>query len=975
MTAKVQGLSLQLWKYRERLDGCLSAKLNSLDSCFRKSDWQNNRNHGPIDPAIVPAQERPCWLQRLVGMVQSLLRIVQVTGHASQISIWFLIVLLFMVFGPGLGSRGALGYGLAGGVLVVTGVILRGYASETTLGWIQWVFAAGLALFLWFGLTDASAMASEARLYRHILIPAVGVLLVAILIGKGLAYILFRRYAGYLCKPLQHTELFFSVKDHPTQVSVKAFGRSILTTPLYHPLALVLPAALLVLAVADRDFMKLLALVALIVSWLLLAAGGVHKRLNAMIEVPHGAFFVGGQLIVSLAVVGLALGRLFGQQQITTLIESHPTHVNYTILLYVAVAYTVFWFYEYWINRILNERIIDVFRQPGDDSARGQIRYTVQAGIVDTDVLAKGRVLQTHGWRRFVVVGAYARNGKKYEAWQVYDRIALLDAVVPSGCKTSLPDRMLYKKGVMLQRIRFYFTFLNVLLAGVVFYGAWAAFHFPQAAELTATQPLTRPLFDLRARLFDPAQANASGQAIVLAASGGGTRAALYTESVLHGLSGVGVLDDVVLVSGVSGGSAALAYLVAHYDELQHEDTVAWSRFGQTMAAPFIQDVLEGVVEWRITGGTVQEHDGTTRRLGVRLGELLAESFSRHFNVHGAAATLGGRQNLGLIFNTALVGHFPRWDCAAVGGSVWESCVCDLQRPLSVRESDCRELRTSTRQGGRLVLTNLGSPTAFPSVGYAQAPDEYLAYSVVTDLNVPLARAAALSANFPPVFSNAAVDVDGRARYWVTDGGATDNRGIVSLLYALRDAIEREGQSGRDNVARVRPDIHVIVAEASAADLRYADDRGMGARFGAPAKFASQIMVDLIADIKRRYAALGGKLHVHYLAMPLVLRSNGGLGTHWMLPARVQFNQPPRADAAVIERDHTALSSEETRRLIDALHSEDESRKVSDAEAKVWKWICEDDYTNHQQRWAALVNAVGGQGHLSSHCPTQVEPH
>jgi len=42
-------------------------------------------------------------------------------------------------------------------------------------------------------------------------------------------------------------------------------------------------------------------------------------------------------------------------------------------------------------------------------------------------------------------------------------------------------------------------------------------------------------------------------------------------------------------------------------------------------------------------------------------------------------------------------------------------------------------------------------------------------------LTCPLSPRA-LNANFPPVFSNAPVDVDQRTRYWVTDGGAADNR-------------------------------------------------------------------------------------------------------------------------------------------------------------------------------------------------------
>ena len=87
------------------------------------------------------------------------------------------------------------------------------------------------------------------------------------------------------------------------------------------------------------------------------------------------------------------------------------------------------------------------------------------------------------------------------------------------------------------------------------------------------------------------------------------------------------------------------------------------------------------------------------------------------------------------------------------------------------------DLQTSLSAGGRLILTNLADTDAFPDQGMPQAPSEYLAYVALNNPEIKLATAAALNANFPPVFSNAAVDVASSRRYWVTDGGATDNRG------------------------------------------------------------------------------------------------------------------------------------------------------------------------------------------------------
>ena len=56
--------------------------------------------------------------------------------------------------------------------------------------------------------------------------------------------------------------------------------------------------------------------------------------------------------------------------------------------------------------------------------------------------------------------------------------------------------------------------------------------------------------------------------------------------------------------------------------------------------------------------------------------------------------------------------------------------------------------------GGRLVFTNLKNRAAFPSIE-APIPNTRLPYWLVDDLDVPLARAAALNANFPPIFPNA----------------------------------------------------------------------------------------------------------------------------------------------------------------------------------------------------------------------------
>src|SRR5439155_26113253 len=74
--------------------------------------------------------------------------------------------------------------------------------------------------------------------------------------------------------------------------------------------------------------------------------------------------------------------------------------------------------------------------------------------------------------------------------------------------------------------------------------------------------------FDLGEGLFAGPPGKPPRRVLLVAASGGGTRAALYAASVFHGLAELEALDDVKVFSGVSGGSASIAYLTLHRDEL-----------------------------------------------------------------------------------------------------------------------------------------------------------------------------------------------------------------------------------------------------------------------------------------------------------------------------------------------------------------------------------------------------------------------
>jgi hypothetical protein len=529
----------------------------------------------------------------------------------------------------------------------------------------------------------------------------------------------------------------------------------------------------------------------------------------------------------------------------------------------------------------------------------------------------------------FIVVGQYVRDratGALGECFESYEKADLFEAVVRRALPRARPDQLERRFGLadLRQRVLTYFALLNtlLLLAG---WGAWQlarrAGPVPEYAG-----PAEGGTFDLRDQLF-PAGGPPPRRVVLVAASGGGTRAALYAASVFQGLSDEGALADVRLFSGVSGGSAAIAYLTIHRADLVgRKDAAAWAAYGDVMAAPFIEDVLRGAAEWRHARGS-------------GLGALLDESFRRRMGDAGAGAphTLGGA-DVGLIFNTTLAATSAR------AGDGWAPA-------------------TPAGAGGRLLFTNVRPADAFPSRGYDDGTaEEYLIRRLVRDPAARLTTAAALSANFPPVFANALVETP-QVRYWVTDGGASDNRGALSALYVLRDALRREcrARGHRPDGGRPPPPVHILVAKASGFTMDYAQDRGLGSALGAAEKYASQLMVELMHDVRDDYVALGGdrqKLHLHYLPMPLVFRERGGVGTHWMLGAFVTLTD---STPAVEEAATVTLSGETVRQLIMDLHRGPPGRgagnsgREREALSTVRGWIARDP---HQGAWDGVVRAL-----------------
>ncbi len=386
---------------------------------------------------------------------------------------------------------------------------------------------------------------------------------------------------------------------------------------------------------------------------------------------------------------------------------------------------------------------------------------------------------------------------------------------------------------------------------------------------------------------------------ILVAASGGGTRAALYTVSLLQGLSELELLDNVKLVSGVSGGGAALAYFCGHRDELIKTGRgQVWADFYDAVSKDYIVRCLQGAGERRIGGG-------------LRLGRILEEGFQEYF--FSGKEQITGNREIGVLFNIAVAGEVHCKDLKEPDFAQWVQ--------------DNPERARSWAAGTRLIVSNTAEANILKKDIY-HVPRNGLRYTSIVRPDVSLAVSAALNANFPPVFSNAAVDIE-NSRYWVTDGGAVDNRGVISLLYVLKEALEKKDNGGmgegrgQDENQFIYPDIHILIADASATTFDYSPKRGFGAVFGASTKLASGLIHELEKEVADIYSEISpeNKIYIHELSMPLPMRSRGGLGTHWMMPLMAKFKSCNERDKN--DDQEVRLTRNQIIRAIAGLHQKD----------------------------------------------------
>ncbi len=747
-----------------------------------------------------------------------------------------------------------------------------------------WVVAIAV---LWKFYTPPQPSEAEGGFYPHLYVVIVGGLLLVAIFSRGFAWLMLRGYFKRNGKPeyegaktayreaLKKEDLL-EFDRRPPNISGVRLWSAFVNGVTGHPLHFLLLPCFVAFITPTRLMWGFTLFFAGLSVWLLMYAS-LSTRWNQTIVYVDRWFLVGSPLVVSILVIVVGLCRLADVQYVSTVLDATPVG---TLFIIVAMMYAALWFFEYWVNRWLAEKFLGIL---GNES--GKIGYLqcdyVHAGKKPSWARNTGRYVAMHGVGRLVAQGWFTwavpldpdrANAQAFSTYSFGSFFARLGKNIgPHG------DDLAHD---MNRRVRLYFTGVNFMLVGLAV-GLWlwqvnesrpsevvslvdAAAIKPELGNDPKPDPLAQRLL-LQTSLERPS--------LIVAASGGGTRAAVYTAVALEGLAHLDRTEDILLLSGVSGGGVAAAVFASRYEKLKDpHNQKEWTQYVDVVSQPFIQDVLEGIGDLRVAGS-------------ASLGELLEESLERrafkgHVREFGSLADEGPR----LILNTTITGH-PYNDAELLRGRV-----------AKPRGNSCQSLTRpyASLAGGRLIFTNLQNMKGFPTP-YEQAADIWLPYRIVNDGSVDLAAASALTANFPPVFSNARVQLATQEvkgckglSYYVTDGGATENLGLVSALYALRGSLERVREG-----THLSP-VHIVALEASAIDYDYQDDRGIGAATGGSkerinAGLTQMLLKEIETRLREKHTS---ELKVHYLPLPVGFRSRGGFGTHWMFARNVRVLNP-----------------------------------------------------------------------------------
>lgn len=761
---------------------------------------------------------------------------------------------------------------------------------------------------------------TDHLLYRHLLLPVVGIVGIGLCISVILARLVGRQLQLDTCnypQGLGSTELFQvrGARLASSPWAVETFY--VFLSVLMRPFELLWCVALAVL-LARPAYVTLTAVVATCIMVAVIALTVVDDRLESSLQLLMRRLFRNTALGVSLVILGLGAARLSGVSYVTTIFDSAS---GIEIIIYLLAPYALAFWYDYWTDRLIGQQLFVLLNPAVGNACSIPYPFVIPALCEDgppTSVPTDGRTIELHGQGRFLVFRSDPSfKNWRFQAWsyqELFVQVAAFSS--PGGRAIPLPDQI-------LQRIGFYRGATYLLTAILMCTGGLYLHRQTKKQELEASSK--RSAGTSLSALLNASTFVSGRPAVLVAASGGGTRAAVFTGAVLEGLDEIRP-NAIVAGSGVSGGAAALALYAGHRNELQDGSETAWNDYFDEITKPYIQDVIERAQEWRMV-------------LHGRLGILLTESFDRYWRLPTESSTFGSLGSFGLITNATLAGRFDM-DRIPLGKS--------RDMTLAAASSRYEALTRSDVAGGRLVMTNLDLHNAFKEQSWlsTSGADSPSLPIIVDDRETSVQRAAALSANFPPVFSNAAVEIDGMHRYWVTDGGAADNLGVESLLFALRDVVKNTTAGGR------LPAVIIVLVDASGIDDTYTQDRGVGSALGAGSHFAGQLDAELEAELKDAYCQRNqcDDLAFKTIAMPKILRTSGSFGTHWMLQPSIRVDNSAKTGI-------TGNRVFEGRQVVNALRAAYGQRSTAHTQP-LDSWIRDaDEYSN----WVELKATVAAR--------------
>ncbi len=197
-------------------------------------------------------------------------------------------------------------------------------------------------------------------LYRHALVPIAVALVLSLLCGAAILGPLFRRihtnnYGQYLTV----TELFASRGPAPV-VTFWTIVVALFTAPFRAPLLLLTPTAIVTLLSAPVWVMPA-SIATFSICFFALFIAGLNERFGVMSELIQTVFFKAGALLISVVIIVLAAARLVGVTYVSTIFD---TAAWWAIGLMLAFAYIASWWYDYWSNRLVTDKILTML-SPG----------------------------------------------------------------------------------------------------------------------------------------------------------------------------------------------------------------------------------------------------------------------------------------------------------------------------------------------------------------------------------------------------------------------------------------------------------------------------------------------------------------------------------------------------------------------------------------------------------------------------------